>query len=399
MIDMTDYYGNAAGLADELAGPPPSKPKAQASALRKPVKQSTSLTNAVEATTPGDPLQDRLTKLGGEREALLAEQEKAYAKPDYSGYQQHGQQQQESGQRALMLALAAQEAGQEFQPVQAHYLKRAAAAREPMKVTGGTITDTGFVEDVGHTQELQARRLDARIKQIDGLMQATITAQERSQLAREKIEAQRELRMLSASIAQAGRAGVQQDRIFRGEDRMKNDFEQITKSAREGLQASQQVKPLLAGAVGRKTTNVEQQALITLFNKFLDPTSVVREGEFDRMAKGMGLGQRVQNWSDKILSGSIITPEMVNEIGRVAQIYEGDALRRIQEQSAEYERIAQQRQYDPNAIITNPAWRAQQPGGASGPPQGAVRVKGAPAPAAAPPAVAGPPPGAVRVKQ
>ena len=31
----------------------------------------------------------------------------------------------------------------------------------PMKVTGGMVTEQGFLEDTGHAQELDAKRLDA----------------------------------------------------------------------------------------------------------------------------------------------------------------------------------------------------------------------------------------------
>jgi hypothetical protein len=106
----------------------------------------------------------------------------------------------------------------------------------------------------------------------------------------------------------------------------------------------------------------------------LDPNSVVREGEFDRMAKGMGLGQRIQNWQDKIISGSIITPEMAAEIGRVSKVYENDAAARLRSSAADYERTASTRGYDPTAVITNPAWRSA-PGAGQGPPPGAVREK------------------------
>ena len=46
-----------------------------------------------------------------------------------------------------ILALAAGEAGREMQPFQAQFLKQAAEARSPMKMAGGTMTETGFIED------------------------------------------------------------------------------------------------------------------------------------------------------------------------------------------------------------------------------------------------------------
>jgi len=198
-------------ILDIIAGEPPSKPKAQAQALRtKPVKQSTSLSSAVEA----DPLQTQFDRLSADRDTLMQQQDATFKRPDYSGVQQFAQERQGGGQRALMLALAAQEAGQEFQPVQAHFLKRATAAREPMKVTGGMVTEQGFLEDTGHAQELDAKRLDARIRQIDNLLAANVSTQERRRLEREKFENQQELRRMMMGMTSAIAAQSSADRRY-----------------------------------------------------------------------------------------------------------------------------------------------------------------------------------------
>ena len=57
---------------------------------------------------------------------------------DYSGMQAQTREQGQGGQRALLLALAAQEAGKEFAPVQGAFLKRAMEARQPMSTATGT---------------------------------------------------------------------------------------------------------------------------------------------------------------------------------------------------------------------------------------------------------------------
>lgn len=67
---------------------------------------------------------------------------------DISALQDFARQQGEAGQSAMLNALAAQYAGEGFQPVQAQFLKRAAAAAEPMKMGGGTLTPQGqFLKD------------------------------------------------------------------------------------------------------------------------------------------------------------------------------------------------------------------------------------------------------------
>jgi two-component sensor histidine kinase len=434
MDEFNDPY-----IDELLAGPSKPKPQVTANLLRKsPQRQTTSVPGTVagqesvygytpvpqvtphphfqsqgQKPVPGYQTPTGVSSLRGDQVQSAqqqvardqAEMERLQQPGDYSGMQAQMREQGQSGQRALLLALAAQEAGKEFAPVQGAFLKRAMEARQPMKTATGYITETGeHIEDPMAKAEQKMKLLQARVQQNQQIIQSAATAEEKAEAQRQTaadqmemkklmIQSQQSIAAMTSAASAASRGGAADDRRFRGEDRMKNDFEQVTKSPREGYAAAQQVRPLLAGSAGRKLSNVEQQALITLFNKFLDPTSVVREGEFNRMAQGMGLGQRVQNWQDKILSGSIITPQMVQEIGRVAQLYEQDAVAKLQQQAAEYQNIASQRGYDPSAVIADPRFRG---GGRQGPPPGAVVPDGAPAAAAQPNRRAPPPPGAVQ---
>jgi hypothetical protein len=101
------------------------------------------LTNSVQ---PGRALPSALrTRLGNVQQQLDALDSQEV---DTSALQAFAQQQGESGQTAMLNALAAQYAGENFQPVQAQFLKRAAAAAEPMKIGGGMLTPQGqFIKD------------------------------------------------------------------------------------------------------------------------------------------------------------------------------------------------------------------------------------------------------------
>lgn len=227
-------------------------------------------------------------------------------------------------------------------------------------------------------QMAQQRELAEKQRELQAAIAAGNLSMRQAQLEMTKFMGQQTLALRADAAARGAEANADraEDRKFRGEDRMKNDFEQVTKSSREGLDATQKVDTILQGkAPGTKLTNVEQQALITLFNKFLDPGSVVREGEFNRMQQGMGWAQQVQNWQDKIMAGSIITPQMAAEIGRVSKLYQQDALENLRTQSKTYEGVAQRRGYDIGSIITNPTWRTPQE--AAGAPAGVtVRMPG-----------------------
>jgi len=72
--------------------------------------------------------------LGGER-------------PDMAAMNEYAQQRGRQGSSAMLNSLLANSAGENFAPQQAAYLKQAMAARDPLEVSGGMLTNKGFVED------------------------------------------------------------------------------------------------------------------------------------------------------------------------------------------------------------------------------------------------------------
>ena len=125
------------------------------------------------------------------------------AEPDMSQLQAYAKSQGEAGQAATLNALAAQFAGEGFQPIQAQYLKRAAAAQEPMKIAGGVLTSDGkFIKDPGAMQE---RRAEFLLRQGQALEQMATQAEgrEAERLRREGQDAQNNA--LRWFVAQTGR--------------------------------------------------------------------------------------------------------------------------------------------------------------------------------------------------
>ena len=110
--------------------------------------------------------------------------------PDVSQLQQFAAAQGKSGESAMLNALAAQYAGEQFQPVQAQFLKRAMAAQEPMKLGAGMLTPDGkFIKDPFAAQERGMSRLDRLIQ----AQQGAITAEEAAELRRQDtLERERE---------------------------------------------------------------------------------------------------------------------------------------------------------------------------------------------------------------
>ena len=119
-------------------------------------------------------------------------QEAAYQPIDRAPMEQAYQKRAQSGGTQLLAALAAQQAGAGFEPFQAHYLKQAAAARAPMQMDGGTMTEQGFIEDPNYTRNLNIKRADAKAANLERALQGNITAEEGERLKKELQATQQE---------------------------------------------------------------------------------------------------------------------------------------------------------------------------------------------------------------
>lgn len=136
------------------------------------------------------------------------------AEPDMTQYQEYAKRQGESGQAATLNALAAQFAGEGFQPLQSQFLKRAAAAQEPMKVAGGLLTPEGqFLRDPVAAQEKKAEFLLQQAKAYEQMAQTADTARERLAAKRESDALMNQIRLMGLQIqgmnAQTARMNAQ----------------------------------------------------------------------------------------------------------------------------------------------------------------------------------------------
>lgn len=67
--------------------------------------------------------------------------------PDMAAMNEYARQRSQGGDLDMLNSLAAAYAGERYAPNQASHLKRAMAARDPLEVSGGMLTNKGFVED------------------------------------------------------------------------------------------------------------------------------------------------------------------------------------------------------------------------------------------------------------
>ena len=179
--------------------------------LPQAVGASASLTDEVGGLPAARARQRRLE----EQLAAIEGQE-----PDLSAMQDFARQQGEMGQGALLNALAAQYAGESFQPLQAKFLRRAEASQQPLRVGTTMITPTGEVmRDPFAAQERNVGNLGRRVDRAAGDVRLMETVQERIRADRERqrerlddraaqYEQNRQLRLTIAQMTAAGRGGA-----------------------------------------------------------------------------------------------------------------------------------------------------------------------------------------------
>jgi len=160
-----------------------------------------------------------------------------------------------------------------------------------------------------------------------------------------------------------GDKGPSETAMWRAEDSLRNDFEQITEPFRSQLSDTQKITEIINtyGNDPRAIEAIPQQSLVILLQKFLDPTSVVREGEFNRVVEAQGLIGQAKNIRERILKGKPLDANTITQIANLAKLYERAADSKIRQYANEYASIARGRRLNVGAVITNPNYRPREP--------------------------------------
>ena len=106
-----------------------------------------------------------------------------------------------------------------------------------------------------------------------------------------------------------------------------------------------------------------------MLNKILDPASVVREGEFNRVAEAQGLFQRAQLALERLSTGATLSPALVKDIRNVADFYNKAATARVGTITQDYTDRANRRGLDSRNIVGNYAASTAPAKAAQAPPQ------------------------------
>lgn len=298
------------------------------------------------------------------------------AQPDFGQLQEFAKQQGQQGEAAMLNALAAQFAGDSFQPLQGEFLKRAATASEPMKIGGGMLTPDGqFLRDPVASRNQELARLDRLI----GAEQDDITAEERAEQARlDRLDRQEEARRrderdyqfrldnrdFQRRMSQDSRNAATDGKSFTRETTLRTEYGRKAEKISEGTRHAETVMTLLTDpTIANDPT--KQVSLVFAFGKMLDPESVVRESEYALIANARGMFESLLQKPDQIMTGARLTPQQLRSMQQVAQqLFAGSSQRR-QDLANYYSDIAARNRLNPENILP-PGSRGQAPGSGSG---------------------------------
>lgn len=175
---------------------------------------ATAFQRAVAGQPPRDLLQEQYDELMRQQNEARKQAEGAMQPADTSSLADFARRRQQEGSQQLMLALAAQEAGKDFAPMQAHFLRQAGNANEPQKMGGGVVSGGEFVQDPSHLQGLKIQQAESKLKHIDQLLQGNLGAQQRAQLQQQAEQARREAQQATLAVQQAIAAQGSADRRY-----------------------------------------------------------------------------------------------------------------------------------------------------------------------------------------
>lgn len=143
-----------------------------------------------------------------------------------------------------------------------------------------------------------------------------------------------------------------------------NDYKKFTSGSREvqrqfGIM-TETMKQIDDGTI--KDLNAATQAIVTTFNKILDPASVVRESEYARSPEGQAALNRLEGRMRSIVVGGPgLTPKDLKTFVDLSKVYVDQSLKSIEGETKRIEKVADKYGLDKDLIFSG-----SKTGGAAG---------------------------------
>jgi len=132
------------------------------------------------------------------------------------------------------------------------------------------------------------------------------------------------------------------------------DTQARTSTAREMTRQAQLITDSydrIVNSPNKKARSLNTQAIITAFNKILDPTSVVRESEYDRVAGGQALVDQLRGKVDNVLAGGAgVTEATLKEAASIAEQYLTGAREHVSQQNIRAQDMARYFNLNPDFV-------------------------------------------------
>jgi hypothetical protein len=131
------------------------------------------------------------------------------------------------------------------------------------------------------------------------------------------------------------------------------DTQARTENAREMSRQAQLIKNSYANISKGGDRSLNTQAMVTSFNKILDPTSVVRESEYDRTAAGQSLIAQLEGKVQQIATGGAgITDATLKEAADIADQYLKESQASVLQENERARSMAGQFGLNPDFVTT-----------------------------------------------
>ena len=186
-----------------------------------------------------------------------------------------------------------------------------------------------------------------------------------TQLMKDKFEDDKRRFGLEYAIKQAGAGnpgGLTPYQQFSATQAIAKDTQARTDGAREMARQAQLIDQSYNNIVKGGDRSLNTQAIITSFNKILDPASVVRESEYDRTAEGQSLIAQLEGKVQNIASGGAgVTEATLKEAAEIGKLYLAGARKSIDAQNKRAQAMATQFGLNPDFVTST-----YQDGGATG---------------------------------
>lgn len=153
-----------------------------------------------------------------------------------------------------------------------------------------------------------------------------------------------------------GMAPASSDRTENEERKMREEFQRRVKPFEDEMSQIGKVNDILNGAkeTGGIVNAIQQDVLVTLLLKFIEPTSVVREGEFDRIVSRQGFVDQAKLFIKKLNTGEPLSQQAIQQIGEMANLFNQAANNKVRRIANQYKGLAERGNLNVENVILEP---------------------------------------------